>query len=85
MLFSARSDPLLDGQCTSLDKLGLPFPVPDASSPAWPVVVAQQELRGRNSCHLNLWCDTVLWKWVSKELYFTSTREVRVFSSSFSI
>lgn len=67
MLFSARSDPLLDGQRTSLDKLGLPFPVPDASSPAWPVVVAQQELRGRNSCHLNLWCDTVLWKWVSKD------------------
>lgn len=28
VLFSARSDPLLDGQGTSLDKLGLPLPYP---------------------------------------------------------
>jgi len=30
---------LLDGQRTSLDKLGLPLPVPDALSPAWPVAL----------------------------------------------
>lgn len=58
-----------DGQHT-LDRLGLLLTVTGAESPAWLVVVAQQELRGRNSCPLNLWCITVVWNQVFKELYF---------------
>lgn len=33
-------------------KLGLLLAVPGALKPAWPMVVAQQELKGRNMCHL---------------------------------